>query len=102
MGVLHSFASTENIAGVVGRLAMDTAGSLYGVTMSEGLYGYGNVFKLTPSNGGWNYTSLHDFAGGDDGAFPLRGPTLDSSNNLFGTTFYGGPVSAGVIREITP
>ena len=100
--VLHSFASSENIAGVVGRLAMDSAGSLYGATMSEGLYGYGNVFKLTPSNGSWNYTSLHDFAGGDDGAFPLRGPTLDSSNNLFGTAYYGGSSGAGVIWAITP
>ena len=100
--VLHSFVSNENIAGVIGRLAMDSAGSLYGVTMSEGLYGYGNVFKLSPSNGGWNYTVLHDFAGGNDGAFPLRGPTLDSSNNLFGTTSYGGSIGAGVIWEIMP
>ena len=100
--VLHNFTSSENIAGVVGRLAMDSAGGLYGVTMSEGLYGYGNVFKLTPSNGDWSYTSLHDFAGGDDGAFPLRGPTLDGSNNLFGTAYYGGTIGAGVIWEITP
>jgi hypothetical protein len=100
--VLHSFTSSENIAGVVGRLAIDSAGSLYGCTMSEGLYGYGNVFKLTPSNGGWSYTSLHDFYDYENGAFPENGPTLDSNNNLFGTTYYGGPISAGVIWEITP
>ncbi len=92
----------ENIPGVVGRLAIGSDGSLYGCTMSEGLYGEGNVFKLTPSNGGWNYTSLHDFEGYGEGAFPERGPTVDSNNNLFGTTYYGGPVSAGVIWEITP
>jgi uncharacterized repeat protein (TIGR03803 family) len=100
--VLHTFQSTENIAGVYGRLAIDSAGSLYGVTGSEGLYGYGNVFRLTPSGSGWNYISLHDFSSGSDGAFPLRGPTLDSNNNLFGTASYGGTTNSGVIWEITP
>jgi uncharacterized repeat protein (TIGR03803 family) len=99
--VLHSFASTEDIPGVVGRVAIGPDHSLYGCTMSEGLYGYGNVFKLTPSESGWNYTSLHDFDGYSEGAFPERGPTVDSNNNVFGTTYYGGPVSAGVIWEIT-
>jgi len=103
--VLHSFSSSENIAGVVGRLAMDSGGSLYGVTMSEGLYGFGNIFKLAPSDGGWTYTSLYDFCAGgypcSDGGAPLRGPTLDSNNNLFGTASEGG-IGAGVIWEITP
>ena len=103
--VLHSFTSTENIAGVVGRLAMDSGGSLYGVTMAEGLYGFGNIFKLTPSGGGRTYTSLYDFCAGgypcSDGGAPLRGPTLDSNNNLFGTASEGG-IGAGVIWEITP
>ena len=104
--VLHSFTSTENIAGVVGRLVRDGGGSLYGVTMAEGQNGYGNVFKLTPSNGSWTYTDLHDFCADGypcvDGAAPLAGPTLDSNNNLFGTTYYGGDSSFGTIWEITP
>lgn len=104
--VLHSFTSTENIAGPVGRLAIDSAGNLYGSTMSEGQYGYGNVFELTPSNGSWTYTDLHDFCAEgfpcSQGAFPLAGPTVDSNNNLFGTTYYGGSSSFGTIWEITP
>ncbi len=101
--VLYSFQSTELYAGPIGRLAMDAAGNLYGVTQSEGLYGEGNVFKLAPSgDGGWNYSSLHDFDGYDQGAFPLRGPTVDSNNNLYGTAYYGGSGGGGVVWEITP
>ena len=37
------------------------ANHLYGTTYSDGAYGYGSVFKLTPASGQWTYTSLHDF-----------------------------------------
>ena len=43
---------------------MDAAGNLYGATYDGGAYRYGNVFKLTPTNGVWTYTSLHDFTDG--------------------------------------
>lgn len=80
------------------KLAIDAAGSLYGTTVSGGAYGVGSAFKLTPSPGGWTYTSLHDFT--DDEGQPY-GLTLDSNGNIFGTTF-GGPGSWGVVFEITP
>ena len=84
------------------RLVMDGSGNLYG-TIYEGSYsGYGSVFKLTPSNGGWTYTSLHEFTGGDDGANPYAGLILDSSGNLYGTASHGGAFNYGVVFEITP
>ena len=75
-----------------------------------GLYGYGEVFKLTPSNGGWIYTDLHDFTGGADGAYPTGSVFVDASGNLYGTTLYGGTgtcsinqyTGCGVMWEITP
>ncbi len=102
--VLYSFTGGD-LCGVSG-LVMDQAGNLYGTTYCDGAYRAGSVFKLTPSNGGWTYTSLHDFcAGGSpcvDGAFPDAGVTIDANGNFFGTTFYGGTSNYGVIWEITP
>ena len=60
----------------------------------------GTVFKLTCC---WNYTSLHDFAGGlDDGAQPSAGPVVDAEGNIYGTTSYGGAYRQGVVWEISP
>jgi len=101
--VLHSFASSIGLGGVQGRLAMDAAGSLYGVTGSEGGAGDGNLFKLTLSDGVWTYSDLHDFVGGNDGRYPLQGVTLDSNGNVFGTTSAGGgPGDYGTVWEWTP
>jgi uncharacterized repeat protein (TIGR03803 family) len=102
--VLHSFQYSMNNfdVGVQGRLAMDASGSLYGVTMVEGAFGAGNLFKLTPSNGSWTYTDLHDFTGGNDGAYPLQGPTLDANGDIFGTTSFGGVGNYGTVWEMTP
>lgn len=99
--VLYSFTGSI-YGGPIGRMALDAAGNLYGVTQSDGAYGQGNVFKFTSSNGGWIYTDLHDFTGGDDGAFPLKGPSLDTAGNIYGTASYAGSNGAGVVWEITP
>jgi uncharacterized repeat protein (TIGR03803 family) len=93
-----------------GALALDSGGNLYGTTCSDGAYGYGNVFELTPSNDGWTYTDLHDFTGGSDGAFPISNVVFDSSGNLYGTASAGGSgtcnfegaTGCGVVWEITP
>ncbi len=81
---------------------MDAAGSLYGTTYGDGAFGAGSVFKLTPSNGSWIYTSLYDFTNGSDGAGPTSNVTFDASGNLYGTTALGGQYLGGTIWEITP
>jgi uncharacterized repeat protein (TIGR03803 family) len=93
--------------GPMGSLAMDAAGNLYGSGLMNGANVDGNIFKLTPSNGGWTYTSLHDFAGGDDGAQPVGDVSLDASGNLYGTASEAGASrcngdGCGVVWEITP
>ena len=97
--LLHTFTG---YAGPSDSLTMDAAGNLYGTSEADGLYQEGTVFKLTPSDGGWTYTDLHDFTGGSDGAFPVGSVTLDSQGNLYGTTNIGGTANAGVVWEITP
>ncbi len=93
------------------KLSMDAAGNLYGTTYGGGAYFYGSVFKLTPSGGGWKYTSLHDFCAGglpcSDGAHPISGIVIDANGNLYGTTSRGGGngcfgYGCGVIFEVTP
>jgi len=87
-------------------LVMDSQANLYGTTYCGGANGLGSVFKLTPSNGAWTYTDLHDFAG-SDGANPYGSLVLDGSGNLYGTASMGGTGMAcnggcGVVFEITP
>ena len=81
---------------------MDAAGNLYGTTSGDGIYGWGNVFELTPSNGGWAYSSLHDFTGGSDGAYPYGNLAFDADGNIYGTTSIGGSptCNCGVVWEI--
>ena len=86
--------------GVDGQLIMDAGGNLYGATGTGGQFGMGAVFKLTPSMGMWTYTSLHDFTGGSDGAFP-RSVLLDAHGNLFGAADGGGANGYGTVFEIT-
>jgi len=102
---LYSFPSPVNgriISGPVGNLTMDSAGNLYGTTFSDGAHGLGAVFKLTPSNGSWTYTSLHDFTNGSDGGLPYSNLVIDSQGNLYGTASQGGASGVGVVFEITP
>ena len=108
--LLYSFtgASGQLSPGPVANLAFDSAGNLYGTTHAAGAYNFGAVFKLTPGSGGWAYTSLHDFTGGDDGGYPRSNIVFDKNGNMYGTAAEGGTGNGscygpcGVIFEITP
>ena len=102
-GVLYNFVFSGNTTpGPLCGLTRDTAGSLYGTTFGDGAYGFGSVFKLTPSDDGWVYTDLHDFTGGNDGRYPAGSVVFDQAGNFYGTTTGGGAYGYGVIWEITP
>ena len=76
-----------------GGVVVDAAGNVYGTTAAGGQFGYGTVYKLTPSAGGnspWPQTILHSFAGGTDGWNPEGPMTLGRGGVLFGTTQIGG------------
>ena len=93
-------------------MVADEAGNLYGATNSGGSYngvacendGCGTVFELT-SNG--TQITLHTFQGGNDGGVPDAGLIIDSSGNLYGTTFAGGGCSVnasgcGTVFKVAP
>ena len=116
--VLYSFNGGTG-GGPHDALTMDAAGNLYGTTFSDGALGYGSVFKLIPTGGGWTYTDLHSFKGfgsarPSGGAYPIGNVILDTSGNIYGTAAYGGFLhvencvhdtfdrGCGVVWEITP
>ncbi len=97
---IHSF--TDGDGGPVDKLVMDADGNLYGTAFSAGAFGWGSVFKLTPSAGGWTYTALYDFTGGTDGARPMSAVVFGANGKLYGTASSGGANNYGVVWEITP
>jgi uncharacterized repeat protein (TIGR03803 family) len=105
--VIYNFPGTGGQgAGPIGGLTADGAGNLYGVTEDGGIGtcaaypsksggyftgypGCGIIFKLSAAG---KETVLHKFTGRYDGGNPESGLVLDSSGNLFGTTYDGGDV----------
>lgn len=81
----------------------DGNGNLFGTAKQGGAYGYGSIFKLTPSGNTWIETNVYDFQGGDDGKYPIGGLTIDSSGNFYGATSDGGGDNVGgVVFELIP
>ena len=91
--------------GPASALTIDAQGNLYGTTLEGGTHFEGSVFELSPQNGSWVYTDLHDFHI-DDGWRPVGGVTLAPNGNLYGTAAEGGTGSCfrgcGLVWEITP
>ncbi|HEX3458932.1 MAG TPA: choice-of-anchor tandem repeat GloVer-containing protein [Candidatus Baltobacteraceae bacterium] len=97
--VLHSFGGsrdgTHPYAGLI-----NVKGTLYGTT-SEGLGsgGTGSVFSITQSG---TEKVLHAFGGTScDGSVPYAG-LLNVKGTLYGTTYYGGAHTIGIVYSITP
>jgi len=95
--ILANFVTSPGISSWV---SSDASGNVYGTTNITGDHGVGNVFELTCC---WNFTNLHDFAGGpNDGAFPMAPPVADAQGNIYGTTSSGGTYGQGVVWEVSP
>jgi uncharacterized repeat protein (TIGR03803 family) len=101
--VLHAFQGGSDGAGAVGSMMIDRSGALYGTTeigggasacSTSGVTGCGTVFKLTPSGSGYTESVLYSFQGGNDGIRPVGTLIADAHGALYGTTEYGGGVSA--------
>ena len=95
-------------------LAIDAAGSLYGVAQEGGdgkgctlPHGCGTVFQLTHGSTGWKFEGLHSFTGGTDGSLP-GALALDAVGNLYITAQSGGKTTTfcgtgcGTIFELSP
>jgi uncharacterized repeat protein (TIGR03803 family) len=96
---LYTFPGSDGL--FASGMTLDSAGNLYGSTYLGGAYGYGEVFKLTPSNGNWVGTTLYSFTGGTDGANP-NPVILDAEGNVYGSTEGGGGLlQCGVVFKLS-
>ena len=73
---------------------MDQSGNLYAAAEGVGYSGF--VFELSPLNGRWYFTNLHNFTSGSDGATPIGPLVVDAEGNVYGANLNN------VIFEITP
>ncbi len=88
--VLVSFKGEDGASPQAGVIA-DVEGNLFGTTSAGGASGYGTVFEIAKTSGGYaNFpTSLVSFNLINGGA-PAAGLIADANGNLFGTTSIGG------------
>jgi len=105
--IIHTFNLNDGYY-PIGTPILDAAGNVYGTTISGGSgcnqNSCGVVYKLTPQGkGNWKEAILHPFESATDGSEPGSGLYLDSSGNLYGTTYYGGSrYGYGTVYQITP
>jgi len=100
--VLYRFQGDQDGYFPYASVVFDSEGNLYGTTYQGGAYGVGTVYKLTQTDGQWVHSILYNFEGGNDGAGPIAGLTLDQSGNLYGTTSGGGAGGWGTVFELSP
>ena len=95
--VLYSFTGGADGGNPNAGVIRDSAGNLYGTTTYGGALGAGVVYKLNASS---NETVLYSFTGGADGKSPYAGVIRDSAGNLYGTTYWGGMYTYGVVYKL--
>ena len=104
--VLHAFCSSPNCTdgiNTVAGLTMSASGDLYGTTYAGGAGNAGVAFQLVPDGGQSPYTVLHDFcatARCADGTQPFGGLAMDTTGNLYGTSFRDGRFNGGTVYRI--
>jgi uncharacterized repeat protein (TIGR03803 family) len=101
--VLTTLVSFNSANGAVltADLMADGAGDLFGTTLQGGANGYGTVFEIAKTGGGYARapTTLASFNGAN-GIYPAVGLIADAAGDLFGTTLWGGASSDGTVFEI--
>lgn len=74
-------------------------GSLYGMTVTDGAFVQGTLFRVSSSG---NLTSLYSFTGGTDGHGSSTATLVQGSDgNFYGTSRSGGTYSNGTVFRLT-
>jgi uncharacterized repeat protein (TIGR03803 family) len=92
--LLHSFTAGDGSAYPYGSLVVDRSGNLYGTTSGYLSFAVGGIFKLSASQGGWDFAMLYS-----DNAGP--GLVFDKLGNLYGEIGPGDYHGAGAIGELS-
>jgi len=99
--VIYDFSGSVLII-PIGSPVFDSQGNLYGATFSGGIsgtnctfYDCGSIFKLSPpttQGGVWNESTVYNFTGNADGAYPIGSLAIDGSGSLYGAASYGATI----------
>jgi uncharacterized repeat protein (TIGR03803 family) len=87
-----------NLTYAYSGLSLGTDGNFYGSTYYGGTSNDGTLFRITPKG---TPTTLHNFAGGNDGANPWAPPIQAWDGNFYGTTQTAG-LGCGTAYRMTP
>ena len=99
--VLYNFKPTE---GGTNGLVFDAQGNLYG-TSTNGGYGYGSIFELSPAGDGtWTENDIFYFGFGfeTEPALPVGLLAVDAEGNLYGTSEVLAGGGFGAVYEFSP
>ncbi len=103
---LYSFGDVGDASTPSGPIALDSAGSLYGVTSSGGAFDQGAVYKFVPASTGHLATEslLFSFGGSTTtGSNPIGNVVFDIGGNIYGVTNAGGSADDdGVVYSLAP
>jgi len=80
-------------------VTFDPKRNLFGTTSAGGYRDFGVLFEISQHY--HDYTVIHKFTGGTDGATPLSSPLADSKGNLYGTMANGGQNDNGYAYRYT-
>jgi len=82
---------------------IDSSGTfLFGTTPQGDTNGWGNAFILSNLGGSWTSATIWAFGGvAADGRLPGSDLIMDSSGDLYGTTFQGGASDYGTVFQLT-
>jgi uncharacterized repeat protein (TIGR03803 family) len=99
--LLHTFTGAFDGALPQG-ITLDNAGDVFVTTFSSNP-NQGTIFELSSSGGVLKGSVVHIFISNTgDGALPVRPVVIDSANNLFGATWFGGRLGQGAVYEVSP
>ncbi|MBT9096463.1 hypothetical protein KFZ76_01910 [Methylovulum psychrotolerans] len=104
-----AYFNGKNGSSPAAGLVRDTAGNLYGTTMTGGTKSLGTVFRLSPPLSGqthWTRTTLTNF-NGNNGDTPDAKLLMDTVGNLYGTTSEYGSIlgdtgKSGTVFRLSP
>jgi uncharacterized repeat protein (TIGR03803 family) len=93
--VLYAFTCGSDGGEPYGGVVADSAGNLYGTTITGGVNDdFGVVFKVSAKG---KETVLHALDGANDGAWPEAGVIIGKNGKLYGTAYAEGPDQWGTV-----
>lgn len=99
--IIHDFSGPDG-AIPSASLTIDSGGRLYGTTVSGGSHDVGTVFRMTPHNQAWTFTTLFSFDYDSTGGDPWSPVVFGPDGALYGTTQFGGRGTTGVVFKLQP